>query len=183
MPTTVGNNQDSQTQSNKDISSNTADTITSTTRITPQKLQIGRTANENNLLDTSSIIAAGGGCSSGDGLTSRGVKFNDNVNNNNSDVTTLQRQSARNTVAVSSGSRPARMAKSLAQIEHPLPYANMEESELSMFQMTRRRVYRFVMSPWFELAVTIFILLNTVFLAIEHHNICLLYTSPSPRDS
>ena len=62
------------------------------------------------------------------------------------------------------------MAKSLAQIEHPLPYANMEESELSMFQMTRRRVYRFVMSPWFELAVTIFILLNTVFLAIEHHN-------------
>lgn len=170
VPTTVGNNQDSQTQSNKDISSNTADTITSTTRITPQKLQIGRTANENNLLDTSSIIAAGGGCSSGDGLTSRGVKFNDNVNNNNSDVTTLQRQSARNTVAVSSGSRPARMAKSLAQIEHPLPYANMEESELSMFQMTRRRVYRFVMSPWFELAVTIFILLNTVFLAIEHHN-------------
>lgn len=171
VPTTLsGSGNQDNTQSNKDISSNNADAITVSSTInrtttTPQHSQklIGR-AGESNSLDTS-ITASG----VGDGLASR-VKFNDNVNNNNGDVTSLQRQSARNTVAGTSTSRPARMAKSLAQIEHPLPYANMEESELSLLQLTRRRVYRFVMSPWFELAVTIFILLNTVFLAIEHHN-------------
>ncbi|XP_066925644.1 sodium channel protein 1 brain-like isoform X3 [Clytia hemisphaerica] len=69
-----------------------------------------------------------------------------------------------------SAARNARLARNMAQIEHPLPYANIEENDLTCLQLTRRKVYRFVMSPWFELAVTIFILLNTVCLAIEHHN-------------
>ena len=150
--------------SNDMNSANTA--FASTTSQLPQNRQTVNNKNENNSL-VSSIMTGSGGS----GLANR-VKFSDDVNNNNNGVntlTSLQRQpmTPRNTVSMS---RNARMAKSLTQIEHPLPYANMEESELTLFQMTRRRVYRFVTSPWFEFAVTIFILLNTVFLAIEHHN-------------
>lgn len=61
------------------------------------------------------------------------------------------------------GKRPAH------HIEHPLPYANLNSVDLTCVQMGRRRVYRFVMSPWFEISVTIFIVLNTICLALEYH--------------
>lgn len=64
-----------------------------------------------------------------------------------------------------------RVSKRLAHsIEHPLPYANHNKADLTCVQLGRRRVYRFVMSPWFEVGVTIFILLNTICLAIEYHD-------------
>ena len=88
------------------------------------------------------------------------VTFNEQLNNQTHSTKPTSTSAARN----------ARLARNMAQIEHPLPYANIEESDLTCLQLTRRKVYRFVMSPWFELAVTIFILLNTVCLAIEHHN-------------
>ena len=126
-----------------------------------------KTKNENSLVPFVAINSADGTATQ----PSKGVTFSENVNSNGdvNGLTSRQNMTSINT-ATASTSRQVRMAKSLTQIEHPLPYANVEESELTLFQLSRRRVYRLVMSPWFELAVTIFILLNTVCLAIEHHN-------------
>ena len=56
-----------------------------------------------------------------------------------------------------------------SQSQFPLPYSHIREEDLQRRHKFRRSVYILVMNPWFELAVTVFILLNTICLSLEHH--------------
>ncbi|XP_057305572.1 sodium channel protein 1 brain-like isoform X3 [Hydractinia symbiolongicarpus] len=54
------------------------------------------------------------------------------------------------------------------QTQFPEPFADVDKEDLKPSQKLRLKVYNFVMSPWFELGVTLFILLNTICLALEY---------------
>lgn len=54
------------------------------------------------------------------------------------------------------------------QTQFPEPFVDVDKEDLKPTQKLRLKVYNFVMSPWFELGVTLFILLNTICLALEY---------------
>ena len=59
--------------------------------------------------------------------------------------------------------------KLTGQKQFPVPYYNQAQGTLKKFQKIRLRIYWIVMNPWFELAVTLFIICNTICLALEYH--------------
>jgi len=136
---------------------------------------------EGNLLNTSNTVSQNSALTSSSlkdtNTTSQNRNKNENnlVNSSSANRVTFNEQlntpsTQRRTPITAPPPPRSSNKKKMAQLQNPMPYANIDESDLSVVQVVRRKVYMFVMSPWFELAVTVFILLNTVCLAIEHHD-------------
>ena len=53
--------------------------------------------------------------------------------------------------------------------QFPMPYPNIPYKNLKRVRKVRRNIYNLVTNPWFELSVTVFIMINTICLALEYH--------------